>query len=148
LWKVLFYSMSEENWKIYLRDLIFHIELIKNNLAQYILETIFVEGITDFKLLQKAGEFYFHNQLTKFKIDYVDCGGGTDWVERKILIWSKSLNKKDDQTPLKAIGLFDNDPPGLKSISKLKQNIKHDSAERKTFSIITTSPKYSPILKS
>ncbi len=148
LWKVLFYSMNEEDWKIYLRDLIFHIELIKSNLSKYLIETIYVEGINDFKLLHKTTELYYQEQLTKFKIDYVEFGGGTDWVERKILIWSKSLNKKNDQTPLKAVGLFDNDIPGHKSINNLEQNIKEESAERKTFSIIATYPKYSPILKS
>ena len=148
LWKVLFYSMSEEGWKIYLRDLIFHIELIKSNLVQHLIETIYVEGINDFKLLQKTTELYFPNQLTKFKIDYLEYGGGINWVERRILIWSKSLNKKDDQTPLKAIGLFDNVPPGLKSINNLEQNIAQESAERKTFSIIATYPKYSSTLKS
>lgn len=148
LWKVLFYSMSEESWKEYLRDLIFHIELIKSNLSQYIIETIYVEGINDYKLLQRATEFYFQDQLTKFKIDYVEFGGGTHWVERKIIIWSKSLNKKDDSSPLKAVGLFDNDPPGLKSIQNLQNSIIQDSAESKTFSIIATYPKYSPILKS
>lgn len=148
LWKVLFYNMSDEEWKIYLRDLIFHIELIKSNLAQYLIETIYVEGKNDYKILLKTKEYYFEDKPTSFKIDFVDYGGGTDWVERKILIWSKSLNKKENQTPLKAVGLFDNDLPGLESINNLEKNIKPESAERRTFSIIKTSHKYSPILKS
>ncbi len=148
LWKVLFYNMASEDWKTYLRDLIFHIELIKENLNQFLIETIFVEGKNDFKLLQKTTELYFEEFVSNFKIDYVDYGGGTDWVERKIIIWCKSLNKKVDQTPLKAIGLLDNDLPGLRVISNLKQNISEESAERKTFSILKTCQKYSPILKS
>lgn len=148
LWKVLYFSMSEEQWKIYLRDLIFHIELIKSNLAQFVAETVYVEGINDFKILQKTTELYFPDFLTKFKIDYVEYGGGTMWVERKIVIWSKSLNKKDDKSPLKAIALFDNDPPGLMAIANLEKTIITHSAERKTFSIIATYHKFSPILKS
>ena len=145
LWKVLHYDMSQEEWKIYLRDLIFHIDLIKSNLAQFLIETIFVEGITDEKLLTRTAELYFENKRTLFKIE---SGGGVDWVERKILIWSKSLNKKDDTTPLKAIGLFDNDDRGLKTISKLEKSISKTSAEARTFALIKTSYKYSIVLKS
>lgn len=147
LWKVLFYSMSEEDWKIYLRDLIFHIELIKSNLAQFLIETIYVEGINDYKLLKKTIELYFHDFITKLRIECLEYGGGADWVERKIIIWSKSLNKKDNNSPLKAIGIFDNDPPGIASISNLEKTIKRKSAERKTFAMVSTNHKYSPRLK-
>ncbi|WP_286778617.1 MULTISPECIES: hypothetical protein [Sphingobacterium] len=148
LWKVLFYNMSEESWKIYLRDLIFHIYLIKSNLSQFIIETIFVEGVNDFKLLQKTTELYYEELLTMFKIEYIDFGGGTSWVERKIQIWSKTLNRKEDGSYLKSIGLFDHDLPGLKSIEIINQSIRVDSAERNTFTILSTSAKYSPLLKS
>ena len=145
LWNVLCYDMSKEEWKIYLRDLIFYIDLIKSNLAQFLIETIYVEGITDEKLLKKTTELYFEDKRTLFKIE---SGGGVDWVERKILIWSKSLNKKDNDTALKAVGLFDNDSPGLKAIDNLDKAISKTSAEARTFSHLKTSYKYSILLKS
>lgn len=148
LWKVLHFNMGEEDWKIYLRDLIFHITLIKDNLHQYIIETIFVEGVNDFKLIQKTTEIYFQGYVSKFKIEYVAFGGGTNWVARKIKLWAYSLNKKDNDQPLKAIGLLDNDIPGLATIEQLKVDIGENSAEWKTFSILKTGFKYSPILKS
>jgi len=148
LWKVLLFNMALEDWKIYLRDLIFHITLIKENLHQFLIETIFVEGVNDFKLLQKTTELYFQNDVSKFKIEYVDFGGGTNWVARKIKLWAYSLNKKDNDQPLMAIGLLDNDKPGITTIEQLKFDINENSAERKTFSLIKTSSKYSPILKS
>lgn len=148
LWKVLHFNMGKEDWKVYLRDLIFHISLIKDNLHQYILETIFVEGVNDYKLLQKATEIYFQDYVSSFKIEYVDFGGGTNWVARKIKLWAYSLNKKDNDQPLKAIGLLDNDIPGLATIEQLKVDIGENSAEWKTFSLLKTAFKYSPILKS
>lgn len=148
LWKVLHFNMGAEDWKVYLRDLIFHITLIKDNLHQYIIETIFVEGVNDFKLLQKATEIYFENYVSMFKIEYVDFGGGTNWVARKIKLWAYSLNKKDNNQPLKAVGLLDNDLPGLTTINQLEVDINENSAEWKTFSLLKTAFKYSPILKS
>lgn len=148
LWKVLHFNMGTEDWKVYLRDLIFHITLIKENLHQYIIETIFVEGVNDFKLLQKTTEKYFQDYSSKFKIEYVDFGGGTNWVARKIKLWAYSLNKKNNNEPLKAIGLLDNDIPGLATIEQLNLDIGENSAEWKTFSLLKTAFKYSPILKS
>lgn len=148
LWKVLFFNMAVEDWKIYLRDLIFHIILIKENLHQFIIETIFVEGVNDFKLLQKTAEVYSQDYISKFKIEYVDFGGGTNWVARKIKLWAYSLNKKINNRPLKAIGLVDNDLSGIKTIEQLKIDINENSAEWKTFSLIKTAYKYSPQLKS
>lgn len=145
IWNVWYYNMSQEEWKIYLRDLIFHIDLIKSNLAQFLIETIFVEGINDEKLLTKATELYFEEKLSLFRIE---SGGGVDWVERKILIWSKSLNKRENGSIIKSVGLFDNDDKGLKSIATLNKNISKTSAESKTFSLIKTSYKYSILLKS
>lgn len=148
LWKVLHFNMGSEDWKVYLRDFIFHITLIKDNLHQYVIETIFVEGVNDFKLLQKATEIYFQNYVSKFKIEYVDFNGGTNWVARKIKLWAYSLNKKVNNQPLKAIGLLDNDKPGLATIEQIKVDIGENSAELKTFSLLKTAFKYSPILKS
>ncbi|MBL7704328.1 MAG: response regulator [Taibaiella sp.] len=148
IWKVCYYDMSREEWKIYLRDLIFHINLIKSNLSQYTIETIFVEGINDSKLLNRTLEFYFPDKINKVKIDCVAYGGGVDWVERKILIWSKSLNKKENGIYIKSVGLFDNDIKGQKSIENINRVVSNNSAEDKTFSLLKTSYKYSILLKS
>lgn len=147
LWKVLIYDPANEEWKIYLRDLIAHIIQIKDYLATNLLETIFVEGISDKIVLEKALKLYFPDIETKLLIDSIKYGGGASWVERKTLIWAKSLNKSEDGKYIKAIGLFDNDTSGLKSLNNVLELIDEKSAEYNTFSLVKTEKKFSVFLK-
>lgn len=148
VWKVWLFDPSEEDWKVSLRDLIHHISLIKTRIAVEKIETIFVEGPTDKKVLETAMKLYFPNLIDKVSIETINYGGGASWVERQVFIWAKSLTRKKSGEYLKSIGVFDNDEPGLKAIMKLRKDLELNSAEGQTFSIIRNSYKYSPILKS
>ena len=148
-WKVWFYDSAAEDWKIDLRDLIYHISLIKSRIKSEKIETVFVEGPTDKKIIEACLKNFFKEYSELIFIDTISYGGGTSWVERQLFIWAKSLSTKvDKKTYIKAIGLFDNDGAGNRSIDNLRKNIELDSAESKTFSILKASYKYSPILKS
>ena len=149
VWKVWHYDSSNDDWKSNLRDLIFHISLIKSRLHSKKIETIFVEGPTDKMLIENTIKHYHSDYLDKVYIDTIEYGGGASWVERQLFIWAKSLTTNTiNDNYLKAVGVFDNDEAGLKAIDRLKNTIEPNSADSKTFSIIKNSYKYSPLLKS
>lgn len=147
VWKVWNYDSSSEDWKISLRELIFHISLIKYRIQSHPIETVFVEGPTDKKLIEYSLKSFYPNYEGKVFIDTINFGGGASWVERQLIIWAKSL-KKNENGYLKSIGLFDCDEAGNKAVKRIKTAIDPNSSEAKTFSIISTTYKYSPLLKS
>jgi len=149
VWKVWRYEGSQEDWKISLRDLIFHISLVKSRINTEKIETVFVEGITDKTIIESAMILYYPEQIKNIHIDAIISGGGASWVERKLFIWAKSLVVKSTEDKyLKAIGLFDDDDSGNESIEKIRELIDLNSAEGKTFFVKKSCYKYSPILKS
>lgn len=149
VWKVWHYDGSEEEWKISLRDLIFHISLVKSRISVDKIETVFVEGITDKIIIESVMNLFYPDLMKKIYFDAVKSGGGASWVERKLFIWAKSLTVKSNEDKyLKAIGLFDDDKPGNESINRIRELIDVNSAEGKTFMIKKSCYKYSPIIKS
>ncbi len=149
VWKVWHYEPSDEAWRVNLRDLIGHISRIKSRIMVNKIETIFVEGPTDKKILEVTIKNYFSENLDKVYIDTINYGGGASWVERQLFIWAKSLTKNiDGDGYLKAIGILDSDNAGLKAINNLRNLINVNSAEGQTFSILKNCSKYSTILKS
>lgn len=144
VWKVWMYDSSREEWKIKLRDLVFHISKVNSKIVKEKKETIFVEGILDKQILQLTFEIYYFNYLKDISIEAISFSGGASWVERQLIIWSKTLHWKDNSKTkyLKAVGLFDNDFAGLRSIGLVKNQIDKDSAENKTFSILKLDRKY------
>jgi len=149
VWKIWHYDSSIDDWQKNLRDLIFHISLVKSRISTIKIETLFVEGSSDKKIIESAINHYYVKEIEKISIESINYGGGASWVERQLFIWAKSLTKnpKGDKY-IKAIGLFDNDDAGNKAIGNLKKSIIKGSAESKTFSIIKSSYKYSPLLKA
>src|SRR5690606_16829220 len=130
-------------------DLIHHISLVKSRVKANKIETVFVEGPTDKKILESGIKYFFEEYLDKVFIDTINYGGGVAWVERQLFIWAKSLTtKKTADVYLKAVGLFDDDKAGNLGIESIRKQIDSDSAEFKTFSIIKSSSKYSVFLKS
>jgi hypothetical protein len=149
VWKVWHYDSGKEQWKVYLRDLIQHISRVKTRINSERIETIFVEGPTDKKLMETAIDHFFNGCSVKVFIDTINYGGGASWVERQIIIWAKTLSKhSEDKRYLKAIGIFDDDNAGIDSIEKVRELITETSAESKTFSLLKNCYKYSMILKS
>ncbi|MFY7732126.1 MAG: hypothetical protein ACOVSR_01500 [Bacteroidia bacterium] len=149
VWKIWHYDSSSESWKINLRDLIHHISLVKSRVKADKMETIFVEGPTDKKIIERGILLFFEDNLDKVYIDTINYGGGASWVERQLFIWAKSLTKKSTSDYyLKAVGVFDDDEAGKTGIKNIKKQIDTNSAEYKTFSIIKSSSKYSVFLKS
>lgn len=149
VWKIWHYDSSSEIWKINLRDLIHHISLVKSRVKTKKIETIFVEGPTDKKIIESGFRHYFEEHADKVFIDTINYGGGASWVERQLFIWAKSLSLKSSGADyLKAVGIFDDDHAGRIGIENIKNQINSNSAESKTFSIIKSNYKYSIILKS
>jgi CheY-like chemotaxis protein len=149
VWKVWHYDSSKEDWKIYLRDLIQHISLVKSRISSERIETIFVEGPTDKKIIETTITHFFSEYKEKVLIETINYGGGASWVERQIIIWAKTLARHSTEDRyLKAAGIFDDDRAGLDSISKVRKHIDHLSAESNTFSVLRNCYKYSVILKS
>ncbi|MFD2100977.1 response regulator [Flagellimonas taeanensis] len=149
VWKVWYFDKSLNDWRDCLRDLIFHISLVKSRISVEKIETLFVEGISDQRIIATGLKKYYPTYEKLIYVDSMDSGGGASWVERQLLIWAKSLNKKNgSEDYLKAIGLFDDDRDGKASINNLRQLVDVNSAEGKTFSIKKSCYKYSPILKS
>jgi CheY-like chemotaxis protein len=149
VWKVWHYDSSKEDWKVNLRDLIHHINMVKSRINSERKETIFVEGPTDKKLILATIEHFFKEYSEKVFIETINYGGGAHWVERQIIIWAKTLARhSSEERYLKAVGIFDNDLAGMESIEKLNELIENNSAESQTFSILRNCYKYSTILKS
>ena len=149
VWKIWHFDSCSESWKINLRDLIHHISLVKSRVKTDKVETIYVEGPTDKKILEHCVRLFFEDYLDKVYIDTINYGGGASWVERQLFIWAKSLTKKSTSNYyLKAVGVFDDDEAGKIGIENIKKQIDSSSAEYKTFSIIKSSSKYSIFLKS
>jgi CheY-like chemotaxis protein len=149
IWNVWHFDASLEEWKINLRDLIFHISLVNSRIVSEKIETVFVEGPSDKKLIENAIDQFFPSLRSTIYIDTINYGGGASWVERQLFIWAKSLSKNDDSSYyLKAVGIFDDDDAGNNSINKLRKLITVESAESSTFSVLKNSYKYSPLLKS
>ncbi len=145
VWKVWNYDSSNEDWKIRLRDLVFHISRVNSKIIKEKNETLFVEGPTDKDILNTSFDLFFKNEKKGVTIETISFGGGAKWVERQLIIWGKTLFWKDKEKTryLKAVGLFDNDEAGNKSIESVRDQISANSAEHKTFSIIKLDRKYS-----
>ena len=149
VWKIWHFDSSSEIWKINLRDLIHHISLVKSRVKADKIETIFVEGPTDKKIIESAFRNFFEEQSDKVYIDTINYGGGACWVERQLFIWAKSLTiNSTEDVYLKAVGVFDDDEAGKVGIENIRKQIDSNSAEFKTFSIVKSSYKYSVLLKS
>lgn len=145
-WKIIYFDTASESWKQKLKGILNHIKLVKTYFKADVVETIFVEGDTDNTILDTALKFYYPHLFGKIKIDSIDYGGGSDWVERQVFIWAKSLNKRDGKH-VKCVGVFDNDESGLNSLNRLTASIISQS-EDKAYSVLKTSYKYSMVLKS
>jgi CheY-like chemotaxis protein len=72
VWKIWHFDSSSEDWKINLRDLIFHISLVKSRVKADKMETIFVEGPTDKKIIEHGISLFFEDDLDKVYIDTIN----------------------------------------------------------------------------
>ncbi|MBL7784702.1 MAG: hypothetical protein JNM36_02255 [Chitinophagales bacterium] len=147
VWKVWLYDASESDWQKKLRDLIFHIEKINHKIVKEKKETLFVEGITDKDIITLALSLFFDSFINTVTIETRKNSAGSSWVERQLIIWAKTLFKKNDGDYLIAVGLFDNDEAGLASIQAVNKFINIDSAESKTFSTLKLNKNYAHHLK-
>lgn len=148
-WQVWSYDSSIENWKIDLRDLIHHISLVKSKILVNKIETLFIEGVTDRRIIEHTIKNYYADYEDKIYIESISYGGGAAWVTRKLHIWAKTLTLKNNSDRyLKAIGVFDDDNAGRAAIEKIRTDIPFNTADSKTFYIKKNCYKYSPLLKS
>ncbi|NTD99925.1 hypothetical protein G6M26_30790 [Agrobacterium tumefaciens] len=144
VWRVWEYDSGKLEWKTKLKDLLSHIGRINSKIVKEKRETLFVEGVTDQSIMRMAFEMFFPGELEKLDIQAVKGGGGASWVERQLMIWGKSLHCKGESNSiyLRAVGLFDQDEPGLKAIANVRRVITDDSAENKTLAILKLDRKY------
>lgn len=141
VWKVWQYNISEEDWKLKLRDLIFHISRIDSKIVKEKKPTLFVEGISDKEILMISFSIFFPQFINKISIETVNYGAGASWIQRQIIIWAKTLFRVDEEY-VQALGLFDNDQAGLDAMESVKEQIDKSSAEYNTFSMISFSTNY------
>jgi CheY-like chemotaxis protein len=142
VWKVWKYDSTNEDWKLKLRDLLFHISRVDSKIVKEKKESIFVEGTSDRDILNLAFQIFFKDYRNKVSIETIRFGAGSSWVERQLVIWGKTLFRKDNGEYLQAVGLFDGDKAGKSAIDSLKSQIVKDSAESSTFSVLTLDKKY------
>jgi len=142
VWQVWKYDSGNEDWRNKLRDLIFHISRIDSKIVKEKKETIFVEGPTDKETLNLAFSIFFEEYKDKITIETISFGGGASWVERQLVIWGKTLFRKNEESYLQAIGLFDNDKAGYEAVELLKKQVHNDSAEYSTYSVFVLDKKY------
>lgn len=142
VWKVWQFDPSHEDWKIKLRDLIFHISKVNHKIVAEKKVSIFVEGPTDKDIIALALTLFHTEYLNKLTIETVSYGGGASWVERQLLIWAKTLFRKQNSDYLQALGLFDNDIAGRQAVDNLRNQISNSSAEQNTFSTLYLDRKY------
>lgn len=138
IWKVAKYDPASENWSLILRELLHYISK-SINAAQAnptIIPQIYLEGITDKKLLEDAIKLFKPCLAEQFDLK-AERRAGASWVTRKLVIWSHSLFKGTDGTEIKSLGLYDNDMAGKDAIAELSRIIRRDSAEAKTYKIIS-----------
>lgn len=149
LWNTLVYNNNEE-WKSYLHMAIKHTNRIINQpsiLKRVNVPTIYVEGETDYNVLQMAFELY--NPVAREKINIgFQRSAGASWVKNQLVAWAHLLNRDISEEYLQAVGLLDGDSAGQNAINEINRLIKSDSAASKTFSTIKLSPKYNDTLKS
>ena len=133
-WQVWSYDSSIEDWKIDLRDLIHHISLVKSKILVEKIETLFVEGVTDSKIIEHTIKKYYEEYEDNIYIESVNYSGGASWVARKLHIWAKSLTiNHSSNSYLKAVGIFDDDTAGREAIKKIRLEIPLDTADSRTF---------------
>lgn len=144
VWKVWEYNSASKDWHIKLKHLIHHISKVDSKIIKVKIETVFVEGITDKQALTLAVSLFFGEYLNKISIETLSFSAGASWVERQLIIWGKTLFWKDSAKSeyLKAVGIFDYDDSGNKSIAAVRNQIGNDTAENKTFSIVKLDRKY------
>jgi hypothetical protein len=82
--------------------------------------TLFVEGITDKKILKKAFEVFNAGILDKINIK-TDKSAGINWVKDMLVAWAHSGKK------IKALGIFDYDADSEKAIIKYREYEKCDN---------------------
>lgn len=142
VWNVWTFDSISNDWQLKLRDLIFHIVKVDSKIVKSKTETIFVEGETDRLILTQSFNLFYKEFIGHISISSIKFGGGASWVERQLVIWGKTLFEKGKNEYLQAVGLFDNDRPGIDATKSLRKQIEHDSAENKTFSVISLSQNY------
>ena len=135
MWSSLHYEINSTVWKEKLKQKIeYSISSISNKLSENntIVETVFVEGVTDKAILEKALSLFYPQFVDKIRIKSTRKDGGASWVRRQLISWAQLHHKRDDKY-IKAVGLFDNDDAGLKEIDEINRVIPTNNYQRKSF---------------
>ncbi len=144
IWKVIIYNPNFEEWENSIKNLISHIYHAKQTFIDSYFTyrpTIFVEGLTDKKLIETAIEIFSPESLGKIEVKS-EKSAGSSWVARQIIIWAKSLSKDENGAYHKAIGILDGDRAGNDALKEINRVVLSDSMERNTFKIIKLTPSH------
>lgn len=140
IWNVIEYDPNKIDWQEPINEIISHIVKCKKDSSTPLvkIETIFVEGDTDRRIINDALQLFYPNLLDKVNIK--SCGGAS-FVGRETIIWGKSLAKSSDGSHIKAIALLDGDEAGDEAKKEIDRVIIKDSAEARTFKVLQLNKK-------
>jgi CheY-like chemotaxis protein len=141
IWRTVIYDPSTSGWSISISKLLNHISKITfgENLSE-VLPTLFVEGVTDKIILQKALEYFYPDKQSLFNISTAE-NAGANWVASQIAIWAISLKKDCNKNYIQSLGLLDSDEAGNKAKLNIAERIVTEN-EQSTFKILQLSPSY------
>lgn len=140
IWTLVEYDPNKMDWHEPILELITHVLKCKRNSSSQIkkIETIFVEGDTDKKIIIDALQLFYPHLIGKVIIK--SCGGAS-FVGRDTIIWGKSLATNQTGEYIKSIAILDGDEAGIEAKKEIERVIIKDSAESKTFKVLQLSKK-------
>ncbi|UWX60029.1 response regulator [Chryseobacterium oranimense] len=143
IWNVIKYDADSTHWKHAFSELLNH---IKNNnfntQKEFVLPTIFVEGLTDKFYIEQTILHYFPELIDKISVK-TQTSAGSNWVANQLVAWSHSMYKDNDGNFIKCVGILDNDEAGRRSKKELDAK-SFSGNQQKTSKSIPLGPKYNP----
>lgn len=146
IWMIIEYSPTHTKWHFPLINYLGHISKINSyqNIGyenENVVQTIYVEGLTDADLIKRVVECQFSEHKDKFIIES-QKNAGANWVAQQLIIWGHQLKRNSKKELIKAIGLFDYDSAGIKA-KKDALNKLTSSNQQEAVKVVNLLPKYS-----
>ena len=143
IWRVIIYS-GESSWQKSLEKFIKHINKASTIASEnsVIKPTLFVEGTSDETILREAFSIFQPDNVEKIEIRTINKGGGAAWVANQVVAWAHLFHKDKNGNPIKCVGLFDGDQPGLEGRKEVIRTIPKGSEMIRNYKLICLSANY------